>query len=241
MLKLKLKIIYLFWLPITANLLFLNKSYSQSITFSSDTVIVQKCDNQFSVAGIIKVYNTTNNQITLNWVMTQSAFPVTGWNALIIDPVQFPPSYSGGTYSVDANDSTDILFHIVPDSMTPGDTAIFQIMVYNALDSMNTATYLTALAYCPITSATGENTFDQSIILFPNPVNSSFSLRFSRSNNKKYSFLLYSDKGLLVKKIDDIIENTINIKNENLNSGLWYYRLWNDEHVIGSGKLIIVN
>lgn len=209
-----------------------------SLTYSSDSVIAQKCDNQFSVAGIIKVYNNTNNQVTLNWIMTQSAFPTAGWTALIIDPIQFPPNTYAGSSYVDANDSTDILFHIVPDTMTPGDTAIFQIIIYDELDSISTATYLTALVYCPQALYITENNQSSSIFISPNPFKTQAIVLFHNPNTEKHFLMIYNSTLQIVKRISLENENVM-IERNNFNSGLYFWQLWDKQKIIDYGKLII--
>ncbi len=225
---------------ILAVLFFSSKIYSQSLTFSSDSVIAQKCDNTFSITGIIKAHNNTSNPIALNWVLTQSVFPGTGWTALIIDPDQFPPNATGGTSYIQGNDSTDILFHVIPDAMMPGDTAIFQIMIFNPLDSNNTVAYLTALIYCPSLSAFAENVSYASLQIFPNPF-SAYTVLQINNYFKDAILLLDNSFGQTVKKIKNISGQAVTLSRDNLPGGLYFVRLIEDSKILATKKLLIID
>ena len=172
------------------------------LSFSADTVIIAACDSIPSPMGVLKVYNNTNNTITLNWEETNILFPFDGSTALIIDPIQFPPNATNGSSWVNANDSTDILFHIWPDSMAGGDTSLFQIVIYDPMDSLNTNKTLTAIVHCPLFLSIEEMKSEYSISVFPNPLHHESTILINNSHNDQFRLMIFNMEGKFIREVD---------------------------------------
>lgn len=80
---------------------------------------------------------------------------------------------------------------------------------------------------------------DDNYTLFPNPMTNSATLQFDNYLQENCMFLMYNTNGELVHTIHDVKGSEIKIEKQNLNSGLYFFRLINEQKVIFSGKIIV--
>ena len=71
------------------------------------------------------------------------------------------------------------------------------------------------------------------------PFSNSTTLEFKNDKNESYNLSIIDLNGQIVRQINNIKENRLIIKKENLNAGLYYFILRNDKEIINKGKLLI--
>lgn len=83
----------------------------------------------------------------------------------------------------------------------------------------------------------GENSVQQSVSVFPNPVVDKFTLSTGGSSLQDPRLELYDLSGALLRQID-LVENQQSISRGALPAGVYFYRLLSGEAILNSGKLI---
>ena len=78
-----------------------------------------------------------------------------------------------------------------------------------------------------------------SIQIFPNPSNTSITIRFSNPKNENYTLIIYNAMEQIVQKNENIISTEIKVENRNWQSGLYFFQLQYKGIIIGQGKFII--
>ncbi len=78
-----------------------------------------------------------------------------------------------------------------------------------------------------------------SIKTYPNPFKYSTIIEFNNVNNEVHTLNIFNIQGKLIRTIDNISGNTIQIERENLSDGLYFYVLQLNSMIIGTGKLIV--
>ncbi len=96
----------------------------------------------------------------------------------------------------------------------------------------NTSTVTTGISQI-ISPASNPN-----ISVYPNPFSTQTSMNVSNTNLQNAVLLIFDMDGNIVKRIDNINSGTITIDRVNLNSGMYFYRLMNNNGIIGTGKLV---
>src|SRR5688572_2976119 len=130
---------------VVVNILFTSRIVGQvPLSFSSDSIIVQSCDDKCQLVGVIEMYKPNKDEATIRWDMTELELLDQLDIFLIIDPIQYVP-YTTGAFIHIWDDTTDILFHMCPDTLLPGDTALIQLGVYDTKDSAGTYQLLTTI------------------------------------------------------------------------------------------------
>lgn len=82
------------------------------------------------------------------------------------------------------------------------------------------------------------NTIEVSV--FPNPFNDYTTFIISYVNkSEQYSIILYDLMGKTVKQINNIQSNVFNFRKDKLQSGMYFYKLYNVNGTIAAGKIII--
>lgn len=81
---------------------------------------------------------------------------------------------------------------------------------------------------------------NSNVLIFPNPFSISASIQLTNGNNsgQKHEFELYDVVGRAVKKIEFTGFKT-EIKREELQSGIYLWRIFDNKNVIGKGKIVI--
>jgi hypothetical protein len=139
------------------------------LTFPADTVIAEGCGNPWELDTRLFGLNPTNEPFQLTWWKTKETYPTTGFSALIIDGRQYLPSANTGMVNLGGQDSVEVVFELYPNDMAPGDTMVYQVVVFNPEDSAGTAVVLTGMIVCPETTGIEETNHSTGFTLYPNP------------------------------------------------------------------------
>lgn len=84
---------------------------------------------------------------------------------------------------------------------------------------------------------TGSNELE--IFIAPNPFDDFTEIKFVNKKIGKLNLSLINSLGQIVMQIENITGNEIRIKRNNLTSGLYYFKLFTDIHLVATGKLVI--
>jgi hypothetical protein len=163
------------------------------LDFPADTVIAERCTTG-SPQSVLFGHNPSGEGFTLTWWETVESFPTSGFATMIIHGKQFIPQYPGGQVMLSGVDSVEFVFEMYPESMSPGDTAMYQIVAFNQEDSAGTAVLLTSLIVCPETTSTVETEDSPGFVLYPNPAHGQVSL-ISDDLGTRGHFDIYSMTG----------------------------------------------
>jgi hypothetical protein len=77
------------------------------------------------------------------------------------------------------------------------------------------------------------------ILLYPNPTNQNTTLEFDNSNRDICTLTIYDTQGRLVRTINAITADKLEIETNNLTTGLYFLRLHNNKTIIATCKLKI--
>jgi hypothetical protein len=75
--------------------------------------------------------------------------------------------------------------------------------------------------------------------LYPNPFTQTATLAFENPQNRTHQLRVFNTIGQLVLGIENIKGNKVLVERKELQSGLYFYQLRNEDGVIGSGKMMI--
>lgn len=75
--------------------------------------------------------------------------------------------------------------------------------------------------------------------LYPNPFCQTATLEFENPQNSGHQLSIFNTMGQMVLSIENIKGNKVLIDRKELQSGLYFYQLRNEDGVIGSGKIMI--
>ncbi len=78
----------------------------------------------------------------------------------------------------------------------------------------------------------------EKVKLYPNPVKDFFTIEFSNPKNDKFILELFDNLGKQIMKKKNIKTDKINISKINLDKGIYYFKLFNDDE-IHTGKILI--
>ncbi|MFI5218286.1 MAG: T9SS type A sorting domain-containing protein [Bacteroidia bacterium] len=113
---------------------------------------------------------------------------------------------------------------------------------YASVDSLKNADDLIQQIYdsCFFTTSVSELAAAEiHVTVSPNPFFSETIIHFNNPQQDKFSFIVYDVKGKEVRKISGIKSTEVILKKENLNSGVYFYKLQNSEGKSFSGKLVV--
>ncbi len=161
------------------------------LDFPTDSVIAESCTNPSPQPRLFG-HNPSGVGFTLAWREVIESFPASGFATMIIDGRQFLPQQPGGSVMLSDADSVEFVFEVYPESMSPGDTALYQILAFNPEDSAGTAVLLTSLVACPATTRIEEAKDSPAFVVYPNPahghVNFGLDARMSSARIDIYDF-----------------------------------------------------
>jgi len=101
--------------------------------------------------------------------------------------------------------------------------------------------YIEYINYCN-DMPTGTNDlslYKSEVMVYPNPFSFTTIIESENSNNLLNDLVIYNINGQTVKTINNINSNKVEIKRENLLSGIYFYKITSKENVLYSGKLVI--
>ena len=78
-----------------------------------------------------------------------------------------------------------------------------------------------------------------SFSLYPNPFNTSATLKFENFANNNCTLLLYNLYGQIVRTVTNITSDEIEIERKNLSSGLYFFQMRSENNIHAEGKFII--
>lgn len=80
---------------------------------------------------------------------------------------------------------------------------------------------------------------DINLSIYPNPMNDYAIIKFDRSPESPYSYVLFDQRGRTVKSASGISDNQIRIEKNNLANGVYFFQLKSKGEILGNYKLII--
>jgi hypothetical protein len=72
---------------------------------------------------------------------------------------------------------------------------------------------------------------------YPNPTNQSANIEFNNIRKQNCILTLYDIRGQVVRTINNITTNKVEIERQSLANGLYFFQLHTDKHIIATGKL----
>jgi hypothetical protein len=224
-------------LDVVVNFLFTTHAVAQEpLSFSDDSIIVETCDDAWQLVGVIEMYTHTKEDVTIRWDITELKNLTPGEIFLIVDPYQYAP-YTMGAFANIWSDTTDILFHMFPDTLLPGDTALIQLGVYDTKDSANTYQLLTTILTYPLSSGSSVIDDNEEIMIYPNPFN--FSTTLQIPNDIKYTDLIvYNMMGQIVNRMN-ITNHQTELYRNNLPEGMYIICLIKDQLIKDTLKVVV--
>ena len=206
--------------------------------FSTDTVVLISCDTYPKSIDTVLIYNNTDEDIIVNWELTQYQSPHESYYWLIFEPLQYPPSIPHGHVRLDARDTAWIIFYLAHDNFYPGDSAWMQIKVYDPLDSFDTSQTLTAIQYCPIETSITETPEKMRLQVFPNPVVDEVTIKIPEQITAT-DLNLYCITGELVRQWP-LIDHEITVPRDGLPGGMYFVGVESQGQVLGITKIVLV-
>ena len=83
-------------------------------------------------------------------------------------------------------------------------------------------------------------TFENSLQVYPNPSNGIITLKINNQANGSYHFVLTDISGRQITDRNDIINGTNTLDESMLDQGLYIYKVYSSNELIGNGKIAIV-
>lgn len=166
---------------------------------------------------------SSNNNVS---IVKLNSSGTTLWNKLYVTPIYHNGYYIGETFNKGyfiagyALDSTN---------MTPGDVFL-----------LRTDSLAVGFSNKLMTVGIKESNLSNDLNVFPNPFSLSTTLQTIVFLNNAV-LTIYNSYGQLVKKIDKLSGHTINLQRDNLSSGLYFFNLTQDNKIISTNKLIVVD
>ncbi|MFH1321216.1 MAG: T9SS type A sorting domain-containing protein, partial [Bacteroidota bacterium] len=98
----------------------------------------------------------------------------------------------------------------------------------------------TAIDSVNISEVSGIENFNnvEYLKIYPNPSGNTITIQFPNPKNEKHTLTIYNSKGQLVQKIENITSGELKVKNNNWESGLYFFQLQNNIEIVGTGKFI---
>lgn len=94
--------------------------------------------------------------------------------------------------------------------------------------------------YCFVnTVGLEEEKINQNFTVSPNPFSESTTIRFEADDSQTYELQIINETGQIVRTYNNIISGEIKIVKGKLKSGLYFFRIRNNEISIASGKIMI--
>ncbi|MBS1584121.1 MAG: T9SS type A sorting domain-containing protein [Bacteroidetes bacterium] len=101
-------------------------------------------------------------------------------------------------------------------------------------------TYVDSISVVDITAAyiAGLETQPINVNAYPNPFSSYTNISIDAGPHQPYTLRLYNMQGALLRELNDIKGNNIILQREDLPSGFYYYRLFEKDIPIATGKIM---
>lgn len=123
---------------------------------------------------------------------------------------------------------------IVPDTETT--QAILKVVQNNPGENYDDVSEIFSIS--TVTGINESFAMDKTLV-YPNPSSNFTTFEFDNKQHESYTLALYDIQGQLVRTINNITTDKVIIKQNNLKSGLYFFKLHTDWELRASGKLII--
>ncbi len=110
----------------------------------------------------------------------------------------------------------------------------FQNTIGGAIDA-----YLVKFSLCSIPLNVSESPTNSTALIYPNPTNQTATIEFNNPTKQNFTLTLYDLRGQIVRTINNITADKVEIERQNLASGLYFFQLRTDRQVMATGKLTI--
>lgn len=80
---------------------------------------------------------------------------------------------------------------------------------------------------------------DPPVSIFPNPSNSTATIKFPNPVNENHTLLIYNSSGQTVQKTENITGTEIKVESRDLKSGLYFFQLRKNSGITGQGKFVV--
>ncbi|MDN5202004.1 T9SS type A sorting domain-containing protein [Fulvivirgaceae bacterium BMA10] len=84
-----------------------------------------------------------------------------------------------------------------------------------------------------------QHTYDNRTSVKPNPFNGFAVLEFRNEKQQKHILIIYDLAGHVLKRYENITANKVPLERKNLDSGIYFYELKNENSVVANGKIIV--
>ncbi len=98
---------------------------------------------------------------------------------------------------------------------------------------------LLAKINAPLISFVENNISGKTINVIPNPFSEIATLKFENAIKEKLALEIYDSKGQIIRIIQNIIGETVEINRDGLSQGLYFFRLFSTQKTKARGKLIV--
>lgn len=212
---------------------------AQRLIFSGDTAIIVSCEKIPLPNDDLEVFNNTDEDIFLQWERTYFSFPDNSSMIMVITGLQYFHYVSYGHVNLKARDSTNIIFYFYLDTITPGDSVIVQIKMYDPADSINTAKLQTIIQYCPLVTNAGEIKPPASLRVFPNPMADAATIILPEIQETT-SVAIFNITGKQVRLIP-MSNSQMTFAREGLPGGIYFAGLIQHGHVTRMTKFVLLD
>jgi len=83
------------------------------------------------------------------------------------------------------------------------------------------------------------NSTNPSVSVFPNPSSNYTVIKFPNSENQTSKLTIYNANGEVVYNVENIIGTEVKIENKNWDKSIYFFKLQNNEGIVGQGKFIV--
>ena len=216
------------------------RSFAQStFMITEDTVVTEACTGNPVLFDTIRMYNQGNQDVDLNWDLVKFVLPQGGGGFLIIDPAQYPGFTLHHHVLIHSSDSSQIIFHVWPDTLNAGDSVIWQLHLYDPADTTNLDTLVTAIVVCPLSSAAHTVETNLNISVYPNPFNATATIDLG-DEFQNAAIAIHDLSGRLLRKIL-VTNKQMVIERGGLPSGIYIMRIRMEPNVSIVRKLVITD
>jgi hypothetical protein len=92
---------------------------------------------------------------------------------------------------------------------------------------------------CSLITDLADRTGPPAIKVSPNPMTESAMLSFENSRKEKCTLYLYNNQGTIIRTVNNISGDKVEIKRDGISSGLYFYKVQTGDRVIDFGKIVM--
>ena len=200
-------------------------------------------DSLILTRSIFDSINSNSFNITLNFKKPDGFYPV--WdkfhfsNTRVYAPVELP-AYVGNISNLTVIDSSgpyNLVVHAI--EHFDGKTILhIEVDIPNDMYSPINYYIKFGINYLPV-GITNLQKINNNIEVYPNPSKNITTIRFANPEMKTHCLIIYNAKGQIIEEINNVTDNEIKIDNRYWQSGMYFFKLFNNNNNIGQGKFII--